>query len=679
MKIAPKQFIDKHWKTTACLVVWYLTVCISSLAQTVNSHIADFFLFSGESTELIIEIDGSPEQFRNSFITAIGVNCEGKVLFEDTSIPITDEMLEGGRPIIITLPVKALINVFWAEYWIEVKWYPKEPDKGSEAERITQLYPEEDSLINVEIECELVKTESSTPAIEGGLLPGKQSFKISRDDYIPLLAKASDFDRITISCIPDDDCDDLEKGTRKEYLLPGPLTYQWEIQGKGNKGSFKEVGFLPENVFKTTGEQVIYEPPQHMPIYRGFAEDPTTQKMMQKAKDTTHVDKVILRIEDAADKLKDEALIRTITISTTRKVSDADHYYVEVQSADFNLLGPVFHGDTFSSDENYCRYAVSCSETNSMLPSPSIKKSEVDRADWMAYKEWRILKVAPIVRTDNLHTGPDKTKNPLIDKDKITFHCNSTFCESSSVSETYNDLLEYTWTIEKGGGRFVKSNKGSSVIFEAPDFGSEVTISVYASNPLGLCPEMRSGKTKIIIQVGEPAIELAKADRKWRPKYNVPLDVTASFKIRWRDVNHWQPAPKHIGKRVKYKLAKVSSQPGIACNFDEPWALEGNRIDIHIDHSANYKTYELSEESGPTERVLEEGVAIDFYWTKAISHRKIEDQAPVRLTCMDWGGYAALTATTIDNTYKVLQEDAGYNIPLDLTDHFIADVFETYY
>ena len=151
-----------YWKSAISGLLLFLFTNTLALAQTVNSFIADFFLFSGESTELIIEVTGTPEQLQNSYISAICVDCEGKVFFEDTSIPFTDEMIKGGQPIIITLPVKAFINVFWAEYWIEVKWHPGEPGSRKEPETVTV-----EDTISVEMICNIVKTESSAPDIQG--------------------------------------------------------------------------------------------------------------------------------------------------------------------------------------------------------------------------------------------------------------------------------------------------------------------------------------------------------------------------------------------------------------------------------------------------------------------------------------------------------------------------------
>ena len=405
-----------------------------------------------------------------------------------------------------------------------------------------------------------------------------------RDEFIALEAEGADWDQLVFECIPKQpECN--ESKSRKIIPLVGRVRFEWKITGK-NKGSFVTLGCL-KDAADAVGERAIFKPPV-IPL-------PVT------ADDTTVITTITLSIIDDGSAADDGKVNKTITIKTTRKIAEADRYFVEISGGEGDLpkSPPEVNegGDCNTIGPNWI-------PSNNLVEPKVILPEGVPDNDKMVLGQWIIL------------STPDQK-----DIDDAEFVCVSTIgCATAPpVIKSFPDNVEYNWEIVQGGGKFVAGNKGRFVIYEAPRTMASgvkeinVKFKVTASNPYvnkkppvkpaDVKPDdiiKRKDATKIYdekevkglngLKVYQPGVQLSQTPRTWLPKDSNDVSFTSSLVYKDK-TGAWKPALEHMCRIHYFELMKVSNEKGIAMNFP----VESPTIicpDLTISNDVKHEAYD---------------------------------------------------------------------------------------
>lgn len=482
----------------------------------------------------------------------------------------------------------------------------------------TTQYPVPTLPCPKEVVCEMIIEEKVEPKMDGGLDPPKEDMVIPRDQFVPLKAIGGDVDQLWWYCMPKKPCP--ETPSTEMTLLSSRVRFTWKII-KG-EGAFVKLGCLP-TLTATTGDQVIFEPP--------FV-------LIGEAKET----KIELAIiDDNPSQPSDATVKRIITIKTRRPVEDSTHHWISVEST----AGKPPTGTSITGlPKGSCKATGPKWSGTKELVKPVVVLPPVPSNDTLAFGEWIVLEA-----TDNR------------DPDVVSMSCISD-CTPSLKSRTYEDEVQWKWTIVKGTGSFPRGSIGRFVIFSASTVEGDVELEAEVYNPSGLqiadaVPER--GKVKLVVV--RPGIAVDSIPRAWRPAFDVTLTVTARMKVKAGGI--WRDPLAHMCRIVDFSLQDVSNEPGIALNADDTIRPRRENLDLRFRREDNL-TFVLSRAP-----VVLVGVR---YFQHAETERKIvgsQTASPV-VFCEDWGAYGKIKAEARD--YDTVTPNPRA-IPLDDNANHIAD------
>jgi len=357
--------------------------------------------------------------------------------------------------------------------------------------------------------------------------------------------------------------------------LTGKVRFEWQIQQQD------------------VGDRVIFMPPY-----------------VEKGKTKTTL--ILLQIiDDNPSQPIDQTVKRWITIQTKRDddSGNPDVYQVSISSSAYTLPAAV----QITPELNDCRaeppdWKKPCKDLVAQILTPP--------DDIIAQKEW--------VRLEAVN---------LQDPDAVDLICTSIRCIPDRTSRSFNDDVRWTWTIVKGGGRFLKGNVGRFVIYEAPQQETEVEIEVRIDNPYGLqCSDDVPPPDKIKLRIVKPGIRMELTDSTWLPLGGTAANtVTKRSYLVYKDGDTWVDARPHMCRIHKFELLNTTTESGFCLNGGNH---NDTSLDLWIPEGANHECSDEHPFAGRAEK---------FY-------QKAETKRPVReytltVECEDYGAWAFLRST----------------------------------
>jgi len=493
--------------------------------------------------------------------------------------------------------------------------------------------------------CEISIEEKVEPKMNGGLKNGNQDYTIARDEFIPLVAEAKDYDQLWWHCEPDQYCPD--DGSTEMTILTGRVKYEWDIiQGEGD---FVVLGCSGETK-NDKGKRVIFMPP-YVEI------------------DKKKITKVKLTIkDDIEDQPEDDDIIQEITITTERTEKNPDKYLVKIDNDEPKLPNPTkvtglpngkckARGPKWTEDKDL-------DDVEPKIILPAVKDKEK-----IVYKEWVKLEASD-------HR----------ESDKVQVFCFSERCTNDDEIKSYEDEIEWTWTILSGEGRFVEGNTGRFVIFEAGEKTETVEIQVEVSNPSGLqISDNKSKPGKIKFKVYQPGVKLEVTKLDWMPKDNNSMEKKSY--LVYKDGEKWMEALDHQCRIHFFELIEPSKIPGVCMNWP-PEDKTDKCQDLKIKESEAYETYDTSH-------CKRDKVGTSVYANKARS-KEAEKELTITINSEDFGAYGKIRtisngSKSVEKPYKSVPwkssdlqhpegrakkkeyKDNRVSIPRDIDENFIAD------
>ncbi len=408
--------------------------------------------------------------------------------------------------------------------------------------------------------CEMEWEEYATPSMTGRLKPRfARSYRIRRDDFIPLGAEGNDDDQLYWNCIAQPKC---EPGGYQITNLNGRVKFEWIIL-KG-EGSFSELGCMPENKLETKGDYVIFKPPVlPLPVIKT---------------DTTVTTTILLKIiDDNPTQIQDETVIREITITTKRSRAGKDgkdrakeDYYDITVSAD-SKKDPVVTSSPVPSKDAHCRPVGPEWNKKTPIPPPTIILPAVPDNEFVLPGQWMLLRATDSRDMDHLK--------------KIS--CESQDCINPPPFENdFEDNVLFKWSIEPvtkltGGekGKFGNDqllDTGAAVIYKVPenwpaspdaDF-YDIKIKMFALNPGG--GDRHDDDTPLaerMIRIYRPGVKLSLTPLAWLPEEDNHVSLTSM--LMYKD-GAWKPGPAHACRIHFFELMNVSNEKGTCMNDPLP-------------------------------------------------------------------------------------------------------------
>lgn len=451
-------------------------------------------------------------------------------------------------------------------------------------------------------ECNIRVEEKDAPAMDGGLDPISETMSVNRDDFVPLKAVGLDFDQLWWYCEPCPRCP--EDGSFRMNNLTGKVRFEWQIQE--GEGDFVEIGCMSP-IKNDVGDRVIFMPP-----YVENGSQTTTKILLQI-------------IDNNPSQPIDQTVERWITIQTKRPDNNGnpDAYQVTISSTAYTLPSLV----QITPDLGDCRaepanWKKPCKDLNPEILTPP------DHI--LAQKEW--------VRLEAID---------FQDPDAVDLYCTSLQCIPDATSRSYNDDLRWTWTIVKGGGRFVKGNVGRFVIYEAPLQETEVEIEVKVDNPYAFqCVDDVPPPHKIKLRIVKPGIRMELTPTGWLPQGGTAANtVDKRSYLVYKDGNKWVDARPHMCRIHKFELLTTSKEKGFCLNggpkMDES-------LDLWIPEDDGHECFEdhlfppiLTWDPFPT--IAFAGRTEEFY-QKAETKRPVREYT-LKVECEDYGAWAFICST----------------------------------
>jgi hypothetical protein len=490
----------------------------------------------------------------------------------------------------------------------------------------------------------LVELQPDTaPSMNGGLDPPVESMEIGRDEFVVLKAIGLDYDQIWWRCQPKPNCP--ESGSKDMRITSSRVRFSWKVVN--GEGDFVEIGCSGASK-ETAGDRVIFQPP--------FVAPDSTK--------TTNVKLSI--IDDNPSQPLDKTVNVNIKITTERKKDNPNYYKVKIESDSFQLPTPT----QISGEMGTCRTGGPAWSRDEDLTTPTIILPQTADASKLVYKE--------LIRL---------TASDVRDPDNVKVWCISERCPTNDKRKTYEDDVQFEWTIAKGGGRFVKGNTGRFVIYEAPETEGAVEIEVRVSNASGLkISDKKPGPGKITLKVYEPGVRMERTDLAWLPGASNQV-VKKSFLV-YREGNEWKQSLQHQCRIHYAELLNVSEEPGICLNWP-PEVLADSCIDMAFLKSTQWEVFDTVS--------CTRWNHADTTWFKKANSLKPVREFTINVRCYDYGAYATIRslansdgkpaglyksvpwkkeeqyhATQYRNA-KTLYEDNRVSVPRDVDENHIAD------
>ncbi len=430
------------------------------------------------------------------------------------------------------------------------------------------------------------------PVMNGGLNPPKDTLQIYRDEFIVFRAEGADYDEIWWFCTPGPDCPETPSTDMR--VTSSRVKFTWEIID--GDGDFTEIG-CSGTKRATEGERVIFMPPYVKP-------------------DTTVMTKIKLSIiDDNTSQPEDKTVERIIKIKTERTRKEPNQYKVTIDS-DAYKLPQASQVTGLASGTCRTQGPVWTKDTNLTKPEIKLPGSVAD-ADKLVYKEL-IRLYAEDIR----------------DPDNIRVWCLSAVCDTMSINRDFEDDVEFTWSITKGGGSFIKGNKGRYVIFEAPEKEGVVEIEVRVKNPSYLKIKDKDPEPgKITLKVYQPGVKIEQTPLAWLPEAGNILQKK-SFLV-YKDNNEWKDGLNHQCRIHFVELLDVSTEPGVCLN----WPPKNHGSTHFVDFCQDLSIRDSSGwESFDTTR-CKRWNHTDSLWYKKANSLKPEKEFTVKINSYDYGGY----------------------------------------
>ncbi len=476
---------------------------------------------------------------------------------------------------------------------------------------------------SVEKKCGFVYQESNQPAMVGGLYKVMRygdlamfskeqnvsgNNKIRRDDFIALVAKGEDFDKVTIECTPSYECDEARKKSTKDVLLAGKVRFEWEIQS--GEGNFVKLGGLPENITSDVGDRVIFQPP-YVPLPENGHKNTKTTVIFLRLIDET-----------GAGLLLDENVYDRVTITTTRlKNFDQDYYTIEVQ----NTSQTYFSKPDLQVDNNgVCKADYGWDKPND-LRMPTIQLPQVPDNNKIVLGQWMILEA-----------------NNQNETDELKMVCDATDCEDDGGKKDYPDNIEWTWTIQNNDGtkgRFIGGNTGRYVIYEAPDKMplpriTELTVDIVVSvkNRNVQKNDITFTSRPVTFKIFKPGVQLEYPPLDWLPENG--NSVTLKSSLLYFENGNWKPGLAHMSRIHFFELLYVSREKGTCLNEPTPRNAKQCR-DLLLKKEGHTEVFERHKDPGPFNCDHKK------YYLHARSQKPKKEET-VKVYCEDFGAYGFL-------------------------------------
>lgn len=363
----------------------------------------------------------------------------------------------------------------------------------------------------------------ASPAMDGGLDPLNENLEIDRDGFIPLKAVGADFDEIWWYCTPKPLCP--ETSSKDMRATTSRVKFEWAITE--GEGDFVEIGCLGTDK-KKKGNRVIFMPPYVKP-------------------DSTKTTKVKLSIiDDNPSQPLDKQVDKIITIKTERARSKPDQYKVTITSDGYTLPIPF---QTTGLTPGTCTTVGPDWTKDTNLTQPNIKMPEFADSNKLVFKEF-------------VRLYADDIRDP----DNIRVTCKSASCPTKPVFRDYEDDVEFEWSIKKGGGNFIKGNKGRFVIYQAGETAEDVDIEVQVYNPaFSKIADKKPAPGKITLKVFQPGVRIEQTPMPWLPVADNVLSKK-SYLVH-KDQNTWEDGLAHQCRIHFIEMTEVSKEPGICLNW----------------------------------------------------------------------------------------------------------------
>ena len=505
--------------------------------------------------------------------------------------------------------------------------------------------------------CTPVVTELVMPKMDGGLkskhIGMSGSSPMYRDDYIALEAEGGDWDQLKFDCIPEKpECPD--NPSSRVVPIIGRVRFEWAIEGD-HCGSFVQLGCIADSK-SAEGDHVIYKPPVvPLPV---------------KNADTTVTCIILLSVIDDGSAATDETVIKKITIKIKRSKSIPDKYTVEISGGSYTLpIGPP-KKDNLST----CKTEGPTWVPGTDLKEPVIILPPVTDNAKMVSNQWILL----------------STSNQP-DPDAAVFRCvSASNCPTSSITRSYADKVEYEWKILKGGGRFILTNKGTTVIYEAPESKGDpidVGFQVIVKNVSGERKDRDNKYERMLIRVYQPGVKLSQPELGWLPEENNSLDLKSE--LLYKD-GEWKPALAHMCRIHYFELTNVSTEKGACLNAPEPRDANDCR-DLQLKNEKDHEAWDDVKGAGKCDvkelyqqartKRPEKEYSITIYSKDFGSYGFLRSFANVnKKTSLDGKPvYISIPVKKVDVTHpqgrakKTVYPDNRVTIPMDIDENRIAD------
>ncbi len=471
--------------------------------------------------------------------------------------------------------------------------------------------------------------EKVDPKMVGGLkskqLGSSTISTIFRDDFVVLEATGSDVDLVTFKCDPQAPCPDSK--SEKTIAVAGKVRFEWVITS--GEGRFVKLGCGSVDEKNDKGEHVVFQPP-YVPL-------------PVKNADTTFITTILLSVIDDGSPVIDPTVTKTITIKTTRKKTLPDKYDVTITGGEPDKPAapalPVLDGT--------CKLVGPTWKPGDNLAVPVIILPAVADADKMVLGQWIVLK-----------------SQEQKDMDEITFNCSSANCTSAGGGKSYPDNIIWEWTIVSGGGRFILSNNGQYVVYEAPlDIIKgkdiiEVKIKVKVMNPSGERKDPDKTSEIFTLKIYQPGVKLSHPDLTWLPEEDNSLDLKSE--LMYMEGGKWKPALAHMCRIHYFELMSVSTEKGVCLNAPEPKDADDCR-DLSLDNEKEHEAWDDAKASGT--KCDTKGL---FQQART---KRPEKEYTITIYSRDFGSYGFLRSFANVNKKTSLEGKPVYiSIPVKKTD-----------
>ncbi len=457
---------------------------------------------------------------------------ERSILYVSPVITAMSEPISAAEPVLyhVTIPLDQVLKpgeAFIVQVYGTFEDEPGHPDgylSASQCIRYSAITDNSDSATPLPCNICNVRLETRVrPRMDGGLSPPNDSLHLFRDDFLTLLATGEDWDEIWWFCNPGPDCPETPSADMR--ITSSRVKFTWEIVE--GEGVFVELGC--SGVKKATeGNRVIFMPPYVKP-------------------DTLMTTRVKLSIiDDNKSQPEDSTIERMINIRTERTRKHPDQYKIIIKSDSFRLPSAtqttgLAHGTCMTQGPKWTK--------DKDLVTPVIKLPDVKEPDKIVFGEL-------------IRLYADDIRDP----DNILVWCRSIKCDTNTLNKDFEDNIEFEWNIRKGGGKFIKGNKGRWIVYQAPEEEGDVEIEVKVYNPsYAKIRDVDPPKGKINLKVFQPGVRIEQTPLSWLPENGLTLEKKS--RLVYREGKEWKEAFPHQCRIHFFELMEVSKEPGICLNW----------------------------------------------------------------------------------------------------------------